>query len=193
VGGLVSALAALVMALVVAGLGQAAALPRPGSAGAGVASAAVAPTIELVRQPAYVRPGEPYGVEVRVTDPPAGAQVAMVVHDRLQSRQQFRTTLTGELGGVEQAIDPQPLDALPRGPAGSVTVGFTPGPGGPGGSRPSPASSPTSRSSPTGLQSSRRCRWACSSTSARPPRCSRTARPTCRTARSTVPARAPGC
>ncbi|MGH9236098.1 MAG: DUF6049 family protein, partial [Acidimicrobiales bacterium] len=110
------------------------ALPRPGSAGAGVASAAVTPTIELVRQPAYVRPGEPYGVEVRVTDPPAGAQVAMVVHDRLQSRQQFRTTLTGELGGVEQAIDPQPLDALPRGPAGSVTVGFTPGPGGPGGS-----------------------------------------------------------
>ena len=37
-------------------VGPAAALPRPGSAGAGGASAAVAPTIELVRQPAYVGP-----------------------------------------------------------------------------------------------------------------------------------------
>ena len=134
VGGLVSGLAVLVMALVVAGAGAAAALPRPGPTGAGAPSSAAAPTIELVRQPAYVRPGESYGVEVRVTEPPAGAQIAMDVHDRLQSRQQFRTTLTGELGGVEQAIDPQTLDTLPRGRAGSVTLAFTPGPAGPGGS-----------------------------------------------------------
>jgi hypothetical protein len=136
VGGLVGGLAslALVVVVLVAGAGQALAAPLPGTGGAGVPASAAAPAIELVRQPAYVHADEPYGVEVRVTDPPAGAQVAMFVHDRLESRQQFRTTLTGELGGVEQSIDPQPLDALARGPTGSVTVGFTPGPNGPGGS-----------------------------------------------------------
>jgi hypothetical protein len=133
VGRLIVAVVAVVL-VPGAGAGQALAAPLPWSGGAGAPSSAAAPTIELVRQPAYVHDDEPYTVEVRLTEPPVGAALAMVVHDRLQSRQQFRTTLAGELGGVAEAIDPQPLDALARGPAGSVTVGFTPGPDGPGGS-----------------------------------------------------------
>jgi hypothetical protein len=134
---LVGRLAVAVVVVVVvpgAGAGQALAVPRPWSGGAGAPSSAAAPTIELVRQPAYVHDDEPFTVEVRLSEPPVGAALAMVVHDRLQSRQQFRTTLAGELGGVAEAIDAQPLDALARGPAGSVTLGFTPGPDGPGGS-----------------------------------------------------------
>jgi hypothetical protein len=126
-------LAALVLAAAPAGLAGAAgdaARGATGAAPAGVAGAAGQSTavVELVGQPAWVLPGEPYDVQVRVTGAPAGATLDMVVHDRLESRSEFRATLDeGELGGTEHQVGPQPLAALPAAPGGAVTVGFTPG------------------------------------------------------------------
>jgi hypothetical protein len=116
----------VVVALVVVGL-----LAAPSGA-TGAAAAQQATTVELMRQPTWVRPGDPYDVEVRVTAPPAGAALDLVVHDRLESRREFRDTLGGELGGSELAVPAQPLTDLPAAPDGTVTVGFTPELGGAG-------------------------------------------------------------
>lgn len=109
-----------------------------GAAGASPAAGPVQPstaTVELVGQPTWVRPGEPFDVQVRVTGEPAGATLDMVVHERLETRSEFRSTLEGdELGGTEQQVDPQQVAALPAGPGGAVTIGFIPGDSGPGGS-----------------------------------------------------------
>jgi len=123
-----------VVALVLLGLACAGAAP----AGASVAglprdprgpAAQPAPSLELVQQTAWVRPDEPYTVDVRVTGAPAGATLEMVVHDLPESRAEFRETLDGELGGIEHTVAPQPVDALATAP-GVARIGFTPGPGG---------------------------------------------------------------
>jgi Family of unknown function (DUF6049) len=115
-------LAAALTALFLVGAGA-------GPSGATVGSAAqpTAPTVQLVSQPTWVRPGEPFDVQVRLTGAPEGAALNMVVHDRLESRSAFRRTLEGELGGSEYRVPSRPVAELPAGPAGSVVVGFTPG------------------------------------------------------------------
>lgn len=86
-------------------------------------------SVELVDQSTWVRPGDPFTVRVRVTDAPPGATLDMVVHDRLESREEFRRTLEGELGGTELTVPAQPLPG-PQG--GLAELGFTPGAGGAG-------------------------------------------------------------
>ncbi|MFO7278843.1 MAG: DUF6049 family protein [Thermoanaerobacterales bacterium] len=87
-------------------------------------------TIELVDQPTWVYAGDAYEVTVRVAGAPAGALLDLVVHERLESRSQFRATLEGERGAVEHQVEPRPLASLPaRGP-GEVTIGFPVGAGG---------------------------------------------------------------
>lgn len=106
-----------------------------GALPAGAAPAQEAPpagpgavTVELVDQPAWVRPGDLFDVQVRVSGAPAGTTLDMVVHERLESRAEFRATLDGDLGGEQLRVPPQPLAAGAGAPA---TVGFTPGePGG---------------------------------------------------------------
>lgn len=87
-----------------------------------------APTLELVGQPTWVRPGEPFDVEVQVTGAPAGATIDMQVHDLLESRNAFRAALDDdELGDVRHPVVARPLAGSPSGPGGTVTIGFTPG------------------------------------------------------------------
>jgi Family of unknown function (DUF6049) len=113
---------AAAVAIVLVGLGAATA---PATAGGATAAAArqAAPALELVGQPAFVHRGEPYTVDVDVTGAPTGATLDMVVHELLQSRQQFRTTLEGELGDVEHRVEQQPV----TGAAGAASIGFTVG------------------------------------------------------------------
>lgn len=117
-------------------LAAATALGVPLALAAGVVAAGAAPTqepppagagavtVELVDQPAWVRPGDPFDVEVRVSGAPEGATVDMVVHDRLESRAEFRATLDGDLGVEQLRVPPQPLAAVP---GALATIGFTPG------------------------------------------------------------------
>jgi hypothetical protein len=81
------------------------------------------PTLELVEQPPWVRPGEPFTAQVQIGGAPAGATLGMVVHDRLQSRQELRSSLGDDLGGEEHEVAPQPV----AGGDGTAAVGFTPG------------------------------------------------------------------
>ncbi len=92
-----------------------------------------ATTVELVGQTTWVRPGEPYDVDVRVTGAPAGATIDMQVHDLLESRNAFRATLDdgGELGDLQHTVDARPLTGAP-GPDGTLSIGFTPGEAGAG-------------------------------------------------------------
>jgi hypothetical protein len=126
---------ALATGVTAAGRGTAGATPgtaaRPSaSTAAGTATDAhrrqTGPTLELVEQPAWVRAGEPFTVQVRVGDAPAGASLGMVVHDRLQSRLEFRRTLAEEMGGQEYEVDPRPVPPATSGGA-TASVGFTPG------------------------------------------------------------------
>lgn len=154
-------LAALVATLT-AGAGAAAAQTEAGSPGATAATGATGqpvPVVQLVSQPAWVHPGDRYDASVRVTSAPAGAALDMVVHDRLQTRAELRAILDAgaddgagtaagdsgtddevpdasadDLGGTLVEVGPQPLSALPKDTAGRVTIGFDPGPSGPGGS-----------------------------------------------------------
>ncbi|MGH9217113.1 MAG: hypothetical protein ACRDZS_12710, partial [Acidimicrobiales bacterium] len=98
-------------------------------AGSGPAEAApqqAGPSIEVVDQTTWVRAGDDFEVNVRVTGAPAGAALELVVHDRLESRADFQDTLDGDLGGVERELDPQPLASLGSG-SGPVTTGFVVG------------------------------------------------------------------
>ncbi|HLT70932.1 MAG TPA: DUF6049 family protein [Acidimicrobiales bacterium] len=88
--------------------------------------------LELVEQPAWVYAGDAYDVTVRVDDAPAGAALDLVVHERLESRSQFRATLEGDLGDVEHQLEPRPVGALPTRAPGEVTIGLPVGGGGTG-------------------------------------------------------------
>jgi hypothetical protein len=118
----VGAVAAVLAAAVVAVLG---ATPAPAGA-----QAAREPSVELVGQPSWLRPGERFDVRLRVTDAPADAALRLVVHDPLGSRRAFQRSLDGRLGDVVSAGDRQPLAGLPPGPGGVVTTGFAVGEGG---------------------------------------------------------------
>jgi hypothetical protein len=102
------------------GSGPAAATPRQ-----------AAPTIELVGQTTWVHAGDEFEVNVRLTGAPAGAALRLVVHDRITSRSRFRDTLDGDLGGIEHALDPEPL-AASGSASGTFTTGFIVGGGGQG-------------------------------------------------------------
>lgn len=111
------------VALVLVGLAVLSGVPaaaRPGGRPR-QAPAQASPSVVLVDQPGWVRPGEPYTVGLRVTDPPAGATIDMVVHDPVRSRADFRDSLDGELGGTEH-----PVPAVPVTGPGPVDIGFTP-------------------------------------------------------------------
>jgi hypothetical protein len=123
VGSAVRVLAASFAASFAVGLGLG--LAPPGSAAAGASSQPV-PTIELVSQPTWVREGDRFTVGVDISGAPAGATLDMIVYDPPTSREEFRETLTGELGDELQVIDPVPVTAA----AGSTSMGFTIGAGG---------------------------------------------------------------
>jgi len=109
----------VILAAFVLGLGLA--VPAP-------ASAQPAPTIELVSQTTWVHPGERFDVRTQLSAAPVDASVRLVVHRAPGSRQDFRRTLDGELGGVlASGTVRQPIAELPAGPGGTVTVGFVAG------------------------------------------------------------------
>jgi Family of unknown function (DUF6049) len=84
------------------------------------------PAIQLVDQTDWLHAGDRFQVSTRVTAAPAGAGLQLVVHERLINRNDFRATLEGELGGIEQTLDPQPLAALTSG-NGTYATGFVVG------------------------------------------------------------------
>jgi Family of unknown function (DUF6049) len=94
------------------------------------AGAQPAPSVELVGQTTWVHPGERFDVRAQVAGAPADAALRLVVHRAPSSRQDFRRTLDGELGGVQFPGSRQPLAELPAGPGGVVTAGFVAGRGG---------------------------------------------------------------
>jgi hypothetical protein len=97
-----------------------------GAATAGAVPRQAAASIELVDQTTWVHRGERFEVSVRVTGAPAGAALRLVVHDRLESRSEFRGTLDGELGGIEEALPVDPL-AGSRPASGTFSTGFVVG------------------------------------------------------------------
>jgi hypothetical protein len=94
------------------------------------AGAQPAPTISLVDQTTWVHPGERFDVRAQISGAPADSTLRLVVHKAPTSRDSFRRTLDGELGGVLFQGDRQPLAELPAGPGGTVTAGFVAGSGG---------------------------------------------------------------
>lgn len=116
-------------AAVVASIAAALIVISASSIGAGPAGAAprqAAASIELVDQTTWVHRGERFAVDVRVAAAPAGSAVRLVVHDRLESRSEFRDTLDGELGGVEEELPAEPV-ATPGPGARTVSAGFVVG------------------------------------------------------------------
>jgi hypothetical protein len=97
-----------------------------GAATAGAVPRQAAASIELVDQTTWVHRGERFEVSVRVTGAPAGAALRLVVHDRLESRSEFRGTLDGELGGIEEALPVDPL-AGSSPASGTFSTGFVVG------------------------------------------------------------------
>ena len=91
------------------------------AAGAPAAPAQPATTIELVSPPTWVHEDEPFQADVQVTGAPAGATVDMVVHDAVETRRRFQTTLAGELTRERFELPEQPVAG------GTMTLGFTPG------------------------------------------------------------------
>ena len=60
------------------------------AAGAGPAAAqSTAPTFTLAQQSPWIAPGADFSMRFAATGVPAGAQVALTVHDSLQSRTAF--------------------------------------------------------------------------------------------------------
>ena len=96
---------------------------------AAAASNQAPPTIQLVEQTNWLHAGDQFQVSVRVSDAPPGAELQLVVHERLQSRAQFRDTLDGDLGDVDVVLDRRPLTELGT-DAGPFTTGFVVGGGG---------------------------------------------------------------
>jgi hypothetical protein len=118
--GVAAVVASIAAALVVISVSAIGAVP------AGAARRQAAASIEIVDQTTWVHRGERFDVDVRVTGAPAGAALRLVVHDRLESRSEFRDTLDGELGGVEEALPAEPV--APPGPgARTVSTGFVVG------------------------------------------------------------------
>jgi hypothetical protein len=133
------------LALALGGLGSASAGPAGAAPGAAVDPGAIgapgsapardradaarqqAVSVELLDQPTWVRPGEPYEVQVRIMGEPADATIDMVVHERLEARSAYRRTLEGELGDSEYELPAQAVAGSSSGPGGAVTMGFTPG------------------------------------------------------------------
>jgi Family of unknown function (DUF6049) len=115
VAAVAAAVAAASVVLLSIGAGTAGAVPRQAAA-----------SIELVDQTTWVHRGERFEVSVRVTGAPAGAALRLVVHDRLESRSEFRDTLDGELGGIEEALPVDPL-AGSSPASGTFSSGFVVG------------------------------------------------------------------
>jgi Family of unknown function (DUF6049) len=97
-----------------------------GARPAGAAPRQVTASIEVVDQTTWVHRGERFDVDLRVTGAPAGAAVRLVVHDRLESRSEFRDTLDGDLGGVEEALPAEPVATSGAG-ARTFSTGFVVG------------------------------------------------------------------
>jgi hypothetical protein len=83
----------------------------------------LATVVQLIDQPAWVRPGDPFKARVQIANSPPGATVDMIVHDRLESRSAFRRTLDDELGGEEHTVLPSPVAADV---SGITSIGFSP-------------------------------------------------------------------
>jgi hypothetical protein len=79
-----------------------------------------------VGQTTWVHSGEQFEVNARVTGAPAGAALRLVVHDRLESRTEFRDTLDGDLGDIARRLDPEPLASSGSG-SGTFTTDFVVG------------------------------------------------------------------
>jgi hypothetical protein len=82
-----------------------------------VAAQSAAPTFVLARQSPWVAPGGGFVMNLDATNVPAGAQVALTVHDALQSRTAFDASVDG--GNLPTTRDRRtvPFDQLPTDPA----------------------------------------------------------------------------
>jgi hypothetical protein len=85
-----------------------------------------APAVTLADQVTWLTDGASWTADVLIARPPAGATVQVAVHDDLRSRTEFEAAEAGELGDVEFATDPVPVDQLPTDAAGLRRVGFGP-------------------------------------------------------------------
>jgi hypothetical protein len=100
------------------------ALSLVGTEPAAAAPRQAAPSLELVDQTTSVHSGERFELDMRVTGAPAGAALRLVVHDRLESRSEFRETLDGDLGGIERTLPAEPLAGSG---SGTFSTGFVVG------------------------------------------------------------------
>ena len=87
-------------------------LGRPGPS-----AAAAAPSLVLLSQSATVLPAAPgqpapFQVTVRVKGAPAGAELGVVVYDKLHTRSEFEQTLTNRPTRVMQEVAPATLSSL---------------------------------------------------------------------------------
>ena len=88
------------------------------SVGAGPAAAqSAAPTFALAQQSPWIAPGADFFMRFDATEVPAGAQVAVTVHDALQSRTAFDDSIGGDNLPPTRARQEFPFDALPVDPA----------------------------------------------------------------------------
>ncbi len=77
-------------------------------------------TIELVDQTPAVARGGRWNVEVRTAGVPADAVLQLVVYPRIETPEEFATTIDGEdLGEAIFTVSPQPIGSFPVGIGGS--------------------------------------------------------------------------
>lgn len=96
-----------------------------GAAATGQAGPATGgPTLALADQTTWLEPPQAFEAQVRVGGAPPDAGLRVTVHDALRSRDEFRASLDGELGGVEHDEPVRPLAGLPVSGGGLAAVGF---------------------------------------------------------------------
>jgi Family of unknown function (DUF6049) len=81
-----------------------------------VAAQSTSPTFALAQQSPWIAPGADFSMRFDATGVPAGAEVALTVHDALQSRTAFDSSIGGDNLPPTRARQTFPFDALPVDP-----------------------------------------------------------------------------
>jgi hypothetical protein len=82
-----------------------------------VAAQSATPKFQLAGQSSWVAPGSDFAMRLDTTDVPPGAEVALTVHDALQSRTAFDSSIKGENLPPTRARQTFAFDQLPTDPA----------------------------------------------------------------------------
>ena len=104
-------------ALLLTGLAVVGAMVPTAVAAGAAAEQSAAPTFQLAGQSAWIAPGADFMMRFDATAVPPGAQVALTVHDALQSRTGFDNSINGDNLPTTHARQTFPFDALPTDPA----------------------------------------------------------------------------